>query len=474
MEKQLSSSNTPGRKARTPFKSKPTGNTPFADRFIPVRSNLDQDLQVHALQQTARVSKENWQPLPDGESVSVERFQNHLTGSLFPDTCSNGNDPSKFGMRILSFRQKAPQPPLEHQNNLRVLYTQNRLMMPGSGIPQVRRHRFVSSSAERVLDAPDLLDDYYVNLLEWSSKDFLAVGLGQSLYLWDAKSGNIELLMETVENEDYITSVSWMSSGTHLAIGTTSKQVQLWDVQNKKKVRVMKGHQGRVCSLAWNKHILSSGSRDSNIFNHDVRVSEHHISTFSGHSLEVCGLAWSPDGTQLASGGNDNLCNIWEINQASQPRHVFTDHTAAVKALAWSPHSRHLLSTGGGTSDRHIRFWNTTTGACLNHIDTNSQVCGLVWNPHENEILSAHGFSKNQLTLWKYPSLGRVTDLIGHTSRVLHLALSSDGTTVCSAAADETLRFWKVFEPVKPNVKGLSAKRSDQKPERKLNSMSIR
>jgi cell division cycle 20, cofactor of APC complex len=40
----------------------------------------------------------------------------------------------------------------------------------------------------------------------------------------------------------------------------------------------------------------------------------------------------------------------------------------------------------------------------------------------------------------------KITDLRGHTSRVLHLALSPDGTTVASAAADETLRFWKVFE----------------------------
>lgn len=41
----------------------------------------------------------------------------------------------------------------------------------------------------------------------------------------------------------------------------------------------------------------------------------------------------------------------------------------------------------------------------------------------------------------------KVADLRGHTSRVLHLALSPDGTTVASAAADETLRFWKVFQP---------------------------
>jgi len=73
----------------------------------------------------------------------------------------------------------------------------------------------------------------------------------------------------------------------------------------------------------------------------------------------------------------------------------------------------------------------------------------LLWNPFEKEILSSHGFVKNQLSIWRYPSMTRTHELTGHTSRVLHTTLSPDGTVVCSAAADETLRFWKVFEKPK-------------------------
>jgi hypothetical protein len=76
----------------------------------------------------------------------------------------------------------------------------------------------------------------------------------------------------------------------------------------------------------------------------------------------------------------------------------------------------------GGSADCCIKFWNTHTGACLNTIDTHSQVCSLLWNKHERELLSSHGFSQNQLTLWKYPSMVKITELIGHTSRVFHLA----------------------------------------------------
>jgi cell division cycle protein 20 (cofactor of APC complex) len=48
----------------------------------------------------------------------------------------------------------------------------------------------------------------------------------------------------------------------------------------------------------------------------------------------------------------------------------------------------------------------------------------------------------------------KMAELTGHTSRVLHLAQSPDGETVVSGAADETLRFWKVFGPAKRKSKG--------------------
>lgn len=64
-----------------------------------------------------------------------------------------------------------------------------------------------------------------------------------------------------------------------------------------------------------------------------------------------------------------------------------------------------------------------------------------------------HACSQNQLCLWKYPSMAKVAELTGHTSRVLHLAQSPDGTTVVSAAADETLRFWRVFQSAEAPAK---------------------
>ena len=218
----------------------------------------------------------------------------------------------------------------------------------------------------------------------------------------------------------------------------------------------------------------------------------------------MCGLKWSPDNRQLASGGNDNQLCIWDLSNPV-PTLKFTEHSAAVKAIAWSPHQHGLLASGGGTADRCIRFWNTATNTKLTHIDAGSQVnteiqliftasvsnapdvacmrhstlhrlhagvgncilsqrclhrdrvwwvqvCNLAWSKNVNEIVSTHGYSQNQIIVWKYPTMNKLATLTGHTLRVLYLAMSPDGQTIVTGAGDETLRFWNVFPGPKANT----------------------
>lgn len=73
-----------------------------------------------------------------------------------------------------------------------------------------------------------------------------------------------------------------------------------------------------------------------------------------GHTQEVCGLKWSPDHQQLASGGNDNKMMLWSVHNPNSPIIKFSAHKAAVKAIAWSPHQHGRLASGGGTADRSI------------------------------------------------------------------------------------------------------------------------
>lgn len=381
-----------------------------------------------------RETKENASSALNVSSPVKEEYKRKLAENLLRDR--NFLDRKK----ILAFKKKESITPVTGETALQQLYSAD--WLESSLARRVYRH--IPQSPERILDAPELVDDYYLNLLDWSCNNVLAVALGTTVYLWDAESGAISQLMQTNEEDDYVTSVAWAADGNHIGVGINTTEVQIWDSCKGKQIRCMAGHSARVGSLAWNGHILSSGSRDSRIINHDVRSRDHIISILTGHSQEVCGLKWSLSGQQLASGGNDNLLHIWELG-SMEYLYRLGDHQAAVKALAWCPFQTNVLASGGGTADRCIKLWNTQAGACLSSLDTQSQVCSLQWSKHHKEILSSHGYSQNQLCLWRYPSMVKIAELTGHNARVLHLAQSPDGTTVVSAAADETLRFWKVF-----------------------------
>ncbi|CAN6229416.1 unnamed protein product [Urochloa humidicola] len=401
----------------------------YGDRFIPERSAMDMDL-AHYLLTEPRKGKEN----PTAAvSPAKEAYRRLLAEKLLNNRT-----------RILAFRNKPPEP----ENMLTDLRSDAVQAKP------TKQRRHIPQSSERTLDAPELVDDYYLNLLDWGSSNVLSIALGSTVYLWDASSGSTSELVTVDEDYGPVTSVSWAPDGRHIAVGLNSSDVQLWDTASNRLLRTLRGvHELRVGSLAWNNSILTTGGMDGKIVNNDVRIRNSVVQTYHGHEQEVCGLKWSGSGQQLASGGNDNLLHIWDVSMSSSVQsagrtqwlHRLQDHSAAVKALAWCPFQSNLLASGGGGGDRSIKFWNTHTGACLNSVDTGSQVCALLWNKNERELLSSHGFTQNQLTLWKYPSMVKMAELNGHTARVLFMAQSPDGCTVASAAADETLRFWNVF-----------------------------
>lgn len=68
--------------------------------------------------------------------------------------------------------------------------------------------RAVSKVPYKVLDAPDLADDFYLNLVDWGSSNVLGVGLGSCVYMWNSQTGRVTKLCDL--EDDIVTSVSWI------------------------------------------------------------------------------------------------------------------------------------------------------------------------------------------------------------------------------------------------------------------------
>lgn len=413
-----------------------TNTNEFSDRFIPSRQTTSGKLTIEKTKSLPSFAM----PSDHIESQTSEIYQNSVA-----QACG-----LEVGQRILQFQ------PLPPENNLL-----KRNPSFGNSInSKFKTRQSISTSAaqarmkkiplcpEKVLDAPGLVDDFYLNLISWSKDNNLAIALNNSVYCWNANNGNVDLIAEC---DSIITSIKWSPDDYYLSIGLDNGNLEIWDIETKTKSRTMNFQNNtRIATQSWNDYILSNGTRNGTILNNDVRISNHIINKYENHTAEVCGLEWRKDGTQLASGGNDNLVNIWDIRNCTKPNFTKTAHNAAVKAIAWCPTQLNLLATGGGSSCKKIHFWNSNTGIRINTIETESQVSSLKWgysNGIGKEIVSTHGFPNNEISVYSYPSLqktGVISD--AHENRILNSELSPNGTILVTVAADENLKFWKLFD----------------------------
>ncbi|KAK9816251.1 hypothetical protein WJX74_002378 [Apatococcus lobatus] len=207
----------------------------------------------------------------------------------------------------------------------------------------------------KILDAPGITDDFYSNILDWSTTDWAAVGLHQGVWLWHSKTGRVTRLYESYRDE-CVMSVACSNAGKKVAAGFVSGVVRLFDSNTLQETRVFQGHSYATTALAFSGNLLASGAKDSKILLRDVRCPAHFVACFTAHRSAICGLKWSHEvDPKLASGGNDNRVFIFKPGYC-EPYRQLPIHRSAIKALAWSPHHHSQLVTGAGTRDKSIRL----------------------------------------------------------------------------------------------------------------------
>jgi cell division cycle 20-like protein 1, cofactor of APC complex len=333
----------------------------------------------------------------------------------------------------------------------------------------------------RALDATGMGDDFYSQLLAWSSRDVLAVGLGDAVHclrspflcaapgrapVWSCLP---RLCLPVAEDGPFcVDALAFSPDGLRVAITLSTGWVQLWAV-DPARPEMSRPEPPRFACLDWHPAkagLFACGSSSGGVALSDCRVAGAVAKTLAPArgASRVCGLRWSPDGRFLVSGVNENAAWIWDFRKMERPILALAGHRAAVRAIAWSPHREGMLMTGGGTLDRSLRLWHTSDSpmdpprgvggdarvpalAPRRRAETSGQVCSLHWSPAVDRVVSAHGFSTNQLACWRVAGLEPLATFSAHGARVLHSALSPTGRFLATAAADERVCIWDVFPP---------------------------
>jgi len=321
-----------------------------------------------------------------------------------------------------------------------------------------KKKRIVKSKPKNIFDAPNIVNDYYYSILDWSRSNMIYIALFDDLYYLNPISGEHSLI-ESISSEilefenEKISSISYNNCGADmLAVGTSVGILAIIDpITDKLKLSIDACH-SRITGLSWmqKSQVVYFGTKSGKLGFRDFRSSQENFISVPYPRVEICGLSIQPGDCCFATGDNSNRVMLWDVRNTSEPTHTFKEHKAAVKTLSWAPSNPNLLATGGGTADCNICIWNVTTGNLLSKKYTGSQVCNIHWSKQYDELVSTHGYTgvgKNTICLWQYPSLDLIKKIKAHDQRVLFSSMSPSGEFLATAAADETLKIWNLFPP---------------------------
>ncbi|MFI9275670.1 helix-turn-helix domain-containing protein [Kitasatospora sp. NPDC052896] len=198
------------------------------------------------------------------------------------------------------------------------------------------------------------------------------------------------------------------------------------------------GHTGPVNAVAFSPDgtLLATASSDGTLKLWTV-ADRRLEATLTGHGGSVKAVAFSPDGRTVVSGSSDGTVRLWDVADR-QPTVTLFGHGGVVRTVAYSPDGRTVVSGG---ADRTVRVWDTASHTLLSTLTGHTdEVLAVACGPDGRTIASAG--ADQTVRIWDTTSHTLLSTLTGHTDEVLGLAFGPDGHTLASAGADRTIRLW--------------------------------
>ncbi|GAA0420692.1 hypothetical protein Acor_83280 [Acrocarpospora corrugata] len=191
----------------------------------------------------------------------------------------------------------------------------------------------------------------------------------------------------------------------------------------------------RLAAAAW-----SISKTDEASASMAALLSQPQRAVLTGHTHWVFSVAYSPDGTRLATGSADGTVRIWDARTAIQLGEPLIGHAGAVRSVVFSPDGTRLATGSDGSA---VRIWDARTGTPIGNplIGHSKRVSSVVFSLDGSRLAS--GSDDGTVRIWDARTGTPIGEpLTGHTSWVNSVAFSPDGTRLATGSADKTVRIW--------------------------------
>jgi len=309
-----------------------------------------------------------------------------------------------------------------HTDKVKVLSTAGEDILGGGLVPGLR-------------EGPAVVADSAF-AISWDGTMLAASGSNTMLgtvRIYNVKTGKPVGPAVSLGKDEEIESLAFSPDARYLACGTLGTNIHILEAPSLKIVRVLPGHAASVTFLVFDRSGGKLASRGGDAHIHVLSFPDGRLlANLHDRGGGFGDLAFSPDGSLLASGQTDHTIRLWNLARLEVPPTYLHGHIGAVNSLLFSRGGNELYT---GSVDGTVKVFDISSKGSTNILYQSGWADEVSFSP-DGTLLAVADFNGRTAVLWDVASQRRIANVGAHSGHCRGVRFSPDGKLIATAASD--------------------------------------